>query len=153
MTLTSLRYLRQSESSAGGPHGTQPDSCPASNTSLAGPYNSALLDVGKAVSGDFGIALLGESGGILIQLLRASCHLFSNMHEKRMNTGDFSDFYYFNSIKIVSCLVLILALNRHQRHQGSDRAGRTLIRMVHTRRAPCFRPAEARYVLVFETIY
>jgi hypothetical protein len=72
----------------------------------------------------------GGEGGILTQSLRASCNLFSNMHEKRMNTGDFSDFYCFNSIKIFSCLVLILALNRHQRHQGSDRAGRTLTRTL-----------------------
>jgi hypothetical protein len=39
----SLRYLRQSESSAGRPHGTYWDSYLASNTSLAGLYNSALL--------------------------------------------------------------------------------------------------------------
>jgi hypothetical protein len=71
--------------------------------------------------------MVGGEGGILTQSLRASCHLFSNMHEKRMNTGDFSDFYYFNSTKIFSYLVLIFALNRHHRHQGSDRAGRTLI--------------------------
>jgi hypothetical protein len=72
----------------------------------------------------------GGEGGILAQSLRPSCHLFSNMHEKRLNTGDFSDFYYFNSTKIFSCLVLIFALNRHQRHQGSDRASRTLIRTL-----------------------
>jgi len=64
----------------------------------------------------------GGEGGILAQSLSTSCHLFSNMHEKRLNTADFSDFYYFNSTKIFSCLVLIFALNRHQRHQGSDRA-------------------------------
>ena len=72
----------------------------------------------------------GGEGGILAQSLRPSCHLFSNMHEKRLNTADFSDFYYFNSTKIFSCLVLIFALNRHQRHQGSDRASRTLIRTL-----------------------
>ena len=38
------------------------------------------------------------------------------MHEKPMNTGDFSDFYCFHSIKIFSCLVLMLALNRVENH-------------------------------------
>ncbi len=61
-----------------------------SNTLLAGRYNSALLDVGKGVSRDFGIAL-GEIGGILTQPLLLSYHLFSNMHEDRMNTRDFHD--------------------------------------------------------------
>src|SRR5882724_9302619 len=74
--------------------------------------------------------LSGGEGGILTQPLLPSYHLFSNMHEKRMNTGDFYDFYNFNSTKIFSCLVLIFALNRHQRHQGSDRASRTLIRTL-----------------------
>jgi hypothetical protein len=72
----------------------------------------------------------GGEGGILTQSLIASYHLFSNMHEKRMNTDDFPYFYYFNSTKIFIWLVLIFALNRHQRHQGSDRAGRTLIRTL-----------------------
>jgi hypothetical protein len=53
------------------------------------------------------------------------------MHEKRMNTGDFSDFYCFNGIKILKLFGSNFApLNRHQRQQGSDRAGRTLIRTL-----------------------
>src|SRR6266481_5885126 len=121
----------------------------------AGRSQRVDIDTTDSKAGKSATCRYGGEGGILTQSLRASCNLFSNMHEKPMNTRDFSDFYFRNSIKIFSCLVLIRALNRHQRHQGGDRAGWTLIRTlwVHTRRAPCFRPVEARYVLVFETIY
>jgi hypothetical protein len=40
---------------------------------------------------------LPEIGGILTQPLWASCHLFSNMHDNRMNIGDFYDLACFNS--------------------------------------------------------
>jgi len=36
-----------------------------------------------------GIALLGESGGILTQPLLLFYHVFSNLHDNRMNIGDF----------------------------------------------------------------
>ena len=55
---------------------------------LAGPYNRALLDLWKGVSKYSGIDL-GESGGILTQSLWPSYHLFTNMHETRMNIGHF----------------------------------------------------------------
>jgi hypothetical protein len=41
----------------------------------------------------------GGEGGILTQPLLLSYHLFSNMHENRMDTGDFYgpfSFYSFN---------------------------------------------------------
>ena len=59
------------------------------------PYNCTLSDVRKGASRDFGI-VLGE-GGILTQPLLLSYHLFSNMHENRMNTGDFYHLAFFNS--------------------------------------------------------
>jgi hypothetical protein len=39
----------------------------------------------------------GGEGGILTQLLLLSYHLLSNMHEHRMDTGDFYDFASCNS--------------------------------------------------------
>ncbi len=39
----------------------------------------------------------GGEGGILTQPLLLSYHLFSNMRENRMDTGDFYDFACFNS--------------------------------------------------------
>jgi len=44
----------------------------------------------------FGVAL-GESGGILTQPFCASYHLVSNMHENRINIGDFYDLSFCNS--------------------------------------------------------
>ena len=41
--------------------------------------------------------LSGGEGGILTQSLLASYHLFSNMHENRMNIADFYDLACFNS--------------------------------------------------------
>jgi hypothetical protein len=35
-------------------------------------------------------------GGILTQSLSPSYHVFSNMHENRMDTGDLYDFAFFN---------------------------------------------------------
>jgi hypothetical protein len=54
------------------------------------------LDVAKGMSRAFGIAL-GESGGILTQPLLASYHVFNNMHETRINIGDFYCLASFNS--------------------------------------------------------
>src|SRR6267142_4423932 len=81
------------------------------------PYNCTLSDVRKSASRDFGIAL-GESGGILTQSLRESYHLFSNMHESRINIGYFNDLAFFNCLSYFSRLGPISRLNRHQRHQG-----------------------------------
>jgi len=61
------------------------------------PYNCTLSAVRKGASKDFGIAL-GESGGILTQPVSASYHVFSNMHERRMNIGDFYDLAFPNSL-------------------------------------------------------
>jgi len=66
---------------------------------LAGPYNRALLDLWKGVSKYYGIDL-GESGGILTQPFLLSFHLFSSMHENRMNIGDFYDLACFNSFNL-----------------------------------------------------
>jgi len=41
--------------------------------------------------------LYGGEGGILTQPLFISYHLFSNMHENRMDIGDFYDLACFNS--------------------------------------------------------
>jgi len=56
-------------------------------------------------------------GGILTQPLSLSYHLFSNMHESRINTGDFYDLACFHCLSYFSCLGPISSLNRHQRHQ------------------------------------
>jgi hypothetical protein len=39
----------------------------------------------------------GGEGGILTQPLFLSYHLFSNMHDTRMNIGDFYGLAFFNS--------------------------------------------------------
>lgn len=39
----------------------------------------------------------GGEGGILTPARKASYHVFSNLHETRMNTGDFYDLSLFNS--------------------------------------------------------
>jgi len=39
-------------------------------------------------------------GGILTQTLSASYHVFSNMHENRINIGDFYDFAFCNSLNL-----------------------------------------------------
>jgi hypothetical protein len=39
----------------------------------------------------------GGEGVILTQPLSPSCHVFSNMHDNRMNIGDFYDPSSFNS--------------------------------------------------------
>ena len=39
----------------------------------------------------------GGEGGILTQLLLPSYHVFSNLHENRINTGDFHGLAFCNS--------------------------------------------------------
>ena len=67
-----------------------------SNTLLEGLYSSALLDVGKGVSRDFGIPFLRESG-VLTLADWLPHYFFSNLHENLMNMGDFYAFAFFNS--------------------------------------------------------
>lgn len=43
---------------------------------------------------------LRETGGILTQPLLLSYQLFTNLHENRMNIGDFYDLAYFNSFNL-----------------------------------------------------
>ena len=60
---------------------------------------------------------LPEIGGILTQPLLSSYHVFNNMHQNRMNIGDFYDLACFNSLSYFNCLGPISRSNRHQRHQ------------------------------------
>ncbi len=57
-------------------------------------------------------------GGILTLAYSLSYHLFSNMHEIRVNIGDFYDFAFFNSFNCSAYIAPISAQNRHQRHQA-----------------------------------
>lgn len=50
-----------------------------------------------AVSTTIGRLRVGFEGGILTQSLLPSYHLFSNIRETRMNTGDFYDLAFCNS--------------------------------------------------------
>lgn len=63
----------------------------------------------------------GGEGGILTQPLSLSYHLFSNMHEIRMDIDDFYDLACINSLSYFICLGPIPAPNRHQRHQALPR--------------------------------
>src|ERR1700688_4150259 len=63
----------------------------------------------------------GGEGGILTQSLSASYHVFSNMHENRMDTGDLYDFAFFNCFNPSAYIAPISAPNRHQRHQTKHR--------------------------------
>ncbi len=65
----------------------------------------------------YGRRFSGGEGGILTYPLSASYYVFSNMHETRMNIGDFYGLAYFNYLSHFIRLGQISSLNRHQRHQ------------------------------------
>ena len=60
----------------------------------------------------------GGEGGILTHPLFLSYHLFSNMHESRINIGAFYDLAYFNCFYCLIRLRPNSDRNRHQRHQS-----------------------------------
>ena len=60
----------------------------------------------------------GGEGGILTLAAFVILHLFSDMHENRMEIRDFCHLACFNCLSCFVRLGLISALDRHQRHQG-----------------------------------
>src|SRR5260221_7251670 len=62
----------------------------------------------------------GREGGILTPAYSLSYHLFSNMHENRINIGDIYDLAYFNCFHCLIRLGSNSDQNRHQRHQATQ---------------------------------
>src|SRR5229473_3747459 len=56
-------------------------------------------------------------GGILTQPLSPSCHVFSNLHDNRINTGAFYDLAYFNCFY---CLIRLGPNSDRNRHQATQ---------------------------------